>query len=406
MLGQVRLTHDVNLWVRRITGAGLPGAAILLFWVEGGFPPQAWYFLARVIPHVVDLWAVRGPQILLPLAGVVALSMTWMILWGMLLGTTFAVVRHQWASRHSKGFAAASWSPERKQFQSPVPIVPAEQASTQNAPAAARKSGGGESVMVGVGWNAGIARSHKPNEDSLIALRGTCTSGGKLLPFGLYVVADGMGGHADGQDASRLAVRTIAQCVLLNIVRNGKINDKLLIEMLVEGVTWANDEVYQRNQEKQIDMGTTITAALVVNANAYVVNVGDSRTYLYRKGEGLTQVTRDHSVVADLVRAGEISPDDVYTHPRRNEVYRGLGSGINVEVDWFNVPLQDDDVLLLCSDGLWEMVRNREIERIIKGFAAEPSQASEALIQAALQGGGSDNIAAIVVCFSKVCAAA
>ncbi len=118
MLGQVRLTHDVNLWVRRITGAGLPGAAILLFWVEGGFPPQAWYFLARVIPHVVDLWAVRGPQILLPLAGVVALSMTWMILWGMLLGTTFAVVRHQWASRHRKGFAAASWSPERKQFQS------------------------------------------------------------------------------------------------------------------------------------------------------------------------------------------------------------------------------------------------------------------------------------------------
>ncbi len=215
-----------------------------------------------------------------------------------------------------------------------------------------------------------------------------------------------MGGHADGQDASRLAVRTIAQCVLLNIVRNGKINDEFLIKMLVEGVTWANDEVYQRNQEKQIDMGTTITATLVVNANAYVVNVGDSRTYLYRKGEGLTQVTRDHSVVADLVRAGEISPDDVYTHPRRNEVYRGLGSGINVEVDWFNVPLQDDDVLLLCSDGLWEMVRNREIERIIKGFAAEPSQASEALIQAALQGGGFDNIAAIVVRFSKVCAAA
>ena len=145
-------------------------------------------------------------------------------------------------------------------------------------------------------------------------------------------------------------------------------------------------------------MGTTITAALVFGSTAYVVNVGDSRTYVYHDREGqLVQVTRDHSLVARLVEMGAISRDAVYTHPDRNKVYRGLGDKDTVKVDWFTLSVSTGDYLLLCSDGLWEMVRDHDIERIMQKCAGNPPQASAALVTAALQGGGADNISAIVV---------
>jgi serine/threonine protein phosphatase PrpC len=162
-------------------------------------------------------------------------------------------------------------------------------------------------------------------------------------------------------------------------------------------VELANQAVLQRSKEVKTDMGATITAALVMDTTAFVVNVGDSRTYLYRECEGLTQVTRDHSHVARLVAAGQIARDDIYTHPDRNQVYRGLGSEPDVKVDWFTVPLQGNDCLLLCSDGLWEMVRDPEIEKTLKEQGCNPSQASKALVRAALKGGGLDNISVIVV---------
>jgi serine/threonine protein phosphatase PrpC len=206
-----------------------------------------------------------------------------------------------------------------------------------------------------------------------------------------------MGGHDCGREASNLAIHCMMQSIVPNIFSGKQINGECLIEMLTDGVQWANQAVYQRNQEYSVDMGTTLTAALVLATMAYIVNVGDSRTYLYRKGEGLTQITRDHSIVARLVEKGEIAPDEIYTHPHRNQVYRGLGSRGEVAVDWFAVPVQAGDYLILCSDGLWEMVRDREIERIVKSCCANPSQASAALVKAALQGGGVDNISVIVV---------
>ncbi len=148
-------------------------------------------------------------------------------------------------------------------------------------------------------------------------------------------------------------------------------------------------------------MGTTVTTALVVASTAYIANVGDSRTYLYRPSEGLTKQTRDHSVVARLVEDGIISNDEVYTHPKRNQIYRCLGEHASVEVDNFQVALQPEDVLVLCSDGMWEMVRDDEIQRIIETSLAQPSQICNQLIQAALAHGGADNVSVIVVCIAQ-----
>jgi serine/threonine protein phosphatase PrpC len=251
---------------------------------------------------------------------------------------------------------------------------------------------------IGIGWDAGIVRRVKPNEDSLVALHSTCTHEGRLLPIDLYVVADGMGGHSHGREASRIAIQSMMQAVVPDIVSSEHIHDDFLVKTLVEGVQWANQAVHESSQQSGVEMGTTITAALVFDGTAYIVNVGDSRTYVYHEREGqLLQVTRDHSLVARLVEAGAISREEVYTHPDRNKVYRGLGDKGTVKVDWFTLPVHSGDYLLLCSDGLWEMVRDQEIERIMMKYASDPPLASAALVKAALEGGGADNISVIVV---------
>ena len=250
---------------------------------------------------------------------------------------------------------------------------------------------------VAIGWDAGITRKHKPNEDSVLVLRGDCTLQGRLVPLALFAVADGMGGHASGQVASHLATHSLMQSVLPAIQHAEELSEERIIETLVDCTTWANQAVSTYRAENHVDLGTTLTAALVVDATAYIVNVGDSRTYLYRPGSGLLQVTRDHSLVARLVAVGAISAEEAYTHPDRNKVYRCLGEKDSIQVDWFTEPVQSGDCLLLCSDGLWEMVRDHEIEKILQRCLPDVSSASDALVKAALHRGGVDNISAIVV---------
>ena len=272
-----------------------------------------------------------------------------------------------------------------------------EEETTKNIPAPVeRYLGPNISLVVGTRSDPGIKRQHKPNEDSLFAARGERVQHSSMQQFGLFVVADGMGGHANGQDASRLAIQTISEEVLSKVTGNDPLNDDALMQILVNGVQHANQTVHHRNMEQRADMGTTITAALIVGATAYVANVGDSRTYLYRKPGGLRKITNDHSVVASLVEAGIIQPDDIYTHPKRNQIYRSLGEKPVVDVDCFKVALQPEDKLLLCSDGLWDMVRDPAIERILNAVP-DPSQTGNALIKAALDGGGEDNVSVIVV---------
>jgi PPM family protein phosphatase len=256
-------------------------------------------------------------------------------------------------------------------------------------------------LQVGSQFDRGIRRKQSPNEDSLFVAQGVMHSlYASPKPFALFMVADGMGGHVNGQEASQLAVQSLVEDVYASLFSEQMTPDAFL-SLLVKGVQYANQEVYQRNQEHGTDMGTTMTAALVNDSTAYVAHVGDSRTYLYRKASGLSQITRDHSLVAALVQAGVIEPDDIYTHPRRNQIYRSLGEKATVEVDTFVVSLTDGDTLLLCSDGLWEMVRDPQIEAILTGPTSTPSQLADALVQAALTGGGVDNVSVIVVRLRK-----
>ncbi len=258
-------------------------------------------------------------------------------------------------------------------------------------------------LSMGVGYltDPGIKRKHRPNEDSLFAMQGARMHNSLPQEYGFFVVADGMGGHANGQDASRLAIQTIINYMLPKISTHNQVEDAAFLNLLRDGVQCANQAVNERNMEERADMGTTMTAALVVGATAYVANVGDSRTYLYHIPDGLTKITQDHSVVASLVEAGIIKPDDIYTHPKRNQIYRSLGEKPAVEIDSFTVPLQVGDKLLLCSDGLWDMVRDPEIQRLLSAQVSDPTKIGKDLIQAALDGGGEDNVSVIVVIFSE-----
>jgi serine/threonine protein phosphatase PrpC len=255
-------------------------------------------------------------------------------------------------------------------------------------------------LLVGIGLDPGIARKNAPNEDTLFAIQGMRPTLTGPEPTGLFIVADGMGGHANGQEASKQAVHALSDTVVPTLLQPVD-NDETFSDLLKDGVHRANLALYRRNREQEHMMGTTLTAALVVATTAYIVNVGDSRTYLYRPDRGLRPVTRDHSVVARLVEDGVISTDEVYTHPRRNQIYRCLGEHASVEVDMFQEQLQADDVLVLCSDGLWEMVRDEEIQQILASSNAHPSQISTRLIQAALTHGGADNVSVIVICVAR-----
>jgi len=257
-------------------------------------------------------------------------------------------------------------------------------------------------LHIGYDQDAGIRRKYKPNEDTVFVMHGVMSfTSAPSTPFVLLVVADGMGGQGHGRTASRLAVQSLVEYIS-DSPRLDERSTESLLSMLSAGVQHANQIVYERNQQQQTVMGTTMTAVMVIGSTAYVAHAGDSRFYLYREPMGITQLTHDHSLVAVLVADGIIAPEDIYTHPRRNIIYRSLGVEAIVEIDTSSGPLAAGDTLLVCSDGLWEMVRDRQIAAILTSPMAAPSNTAHALIEAALAGGGEDNVSVIVAQISNV----
>ena len=268
--------------------------------------------------------------------------------------------------------------------------------------------------------------------------------------LGLFIVADGMGGYQAGEVASKLAVQKISEglrsffapvydqpTIKLKVEELGDITDKLTPDelaeaptvlrsakdikpqntrkfpetnialatenQLIEAVREANKAILRHGEQhsRARGLGCTVTIALIHNEKAYIANVGDSRTYLLRNGE-LKPITKDHSLVQRLVEAKQIEPDEVYSHPQRNLIYRSLGAGHkSIEVDVFQEDLRPADTLLLCSDGLWEMVRPEDLKKALS-VASSPQKICDTLIDLANANGGEDNITAIVVHISTL----
>jgi serine/threonine protein phosphatase PrpC len=254
--------------------------------------------------------------------------------------------------------------------------------------------------------DAGNVRRSEPNEDSTLVLVLQRVHESQATPSGVFIVADGLGGHENGQLASHMVINIIAERMVRELLAaplvtekagesSSKPDEDALVALLQGAVEDANAAVCQVNQRDKTDMGSTITGFMVVGDFAYIINVGDSRTYMVRSGQ-IYQLTNDHSLVGQLVAGGLISPDEVYTHPQRSQIFRSLGDKLNVQIDIFKQQLHPGDMLLSCSDGLWEMVRDPQIESILNN-APDPQVACTQLIEAANTNGGEDNVSAVVV---------
>lgn len=250
-------------------------------------------------------------------------------------------------------------------------------------------------LIVGCAQSTGRQRDH--NEDALFTLTTTLTSDYGNVPFGLYIVADGMGGHQHGEVASGIAIRVVAGLVvrklyttLLSVKHSPP--EQSLLEIMQEGVLEAH-----RTITRQVPGGgTTLTAVLILGNQMTVAHVGDSRAYTISPDGSMEVLTRDHSLVKRLVELGRITTDEAAVHPQKNVLYRALGQGEPFDPDLNTMQLPESGYILLCSDGLWGVVPDEEIHQLVLN-AQSPEEACVKLIEAANGAGGPDNITAILV---------
>jgi protein phosphatase len=214
----------------------------------------------------------------------------------------------------------------------------------------------------------------------------TETSIGKLP--NLLVVADGMGGHRAGEYASRLAVEVLKQELAASTEESPE-------AMMKNAITRANERVLEaaRQDAKLSGMGTTLVAATVIDRTLYFANVGDSRLYLL--SDDIKQLSKDHSLVQEMVRLGGINQEEAKSHPDKNIITRAIGAKDDVDIDFYEYRLKKGDIILMCTDGLSNMVEDEEILHIVK-CSRDVVEAVEQLIERAKEHGGSDNIGVIV----------
>jgi len=251
-----------------------------------------------------------------------------------------------------------------------------------------------------VGYASHVGMIRRLNEDSLsiFTLAGVYESISNPS-LGLFIVADGLGGHDGGEFASKFVVQTIAdrliRRVLLPKFNGHALHEDAIMPRVEESVVYANEQLHNLAVERQNDMGCTLTMALVIGMQAYIANVGDSRTYIFREAH-LRQITQDHSLIASLISAGIAQPHEIYTHPERNVIYRSMGHAPDVEVDLWQEALQVGDQLLLCSDGLWETIHNEGIIEVLLTHSDAQAACDEMTHRGNLAG-GEDNITVVLV---------
>lgn len=250
-------------------------------------------------------------------------------------------------------------------------------------------------VVFGQSTDVGMVRTN--NQDAMLSLYYSSCSVDTHPDFGLFIVADGMGGHHDGEKASAIVVRNVAHHVVNNIFlpmltnTDGDFDRPPLTESLTEAIQSANAEVIAEVP----DGGTTVTAVALVGDLAYFAHVGDSRAYLITK-DSMEQMTRDHSLVQRLIELGQLTPEEAQDHPQQNVLYRAIGQSESLEVDALARRLPPNSSLLICSDGLWGVVEEDIILKIIRENPY-PQNACDKLVAMANTMGGKDNITAIML---------
>lgn len=230
--------------------------------------------------------------------------------------------------------------------------------------------------------DVGVRR--KVNQDYVY----TCEKAIGNLP-NLFLVADGMGGHKAGDYASRYTVEIMCEVVERTLEKEPKVILKKAIEA-------ANEHIRRKalEDENLNGMGTTIVAATCLNNQLQVANVGDSRLYII--GKNIRQITNDHSLVEEMVRMGGMDKETARNHPDKNIITRAIGAGDEVDIDFFTVELQPEETVLMCSDGLSNMLEDEDIRMILEG-QRDIVEKAEALVKEANNRGGRDNISVVLI---------
>ena len=241
-----------------------------------------------------------------------------------------------------------------------------------------------------------VGKQRELNEDSLLALTMTMAGNSGNMPFGLYIVADGMGGHQFGEVASNAAIRTVAGYILRKFHPHlFQVKADTMDESFQEIMQAAVSEAQRSIQREAPGSGTTLTAALVIGQQITVAHVGDSRAYFVYPDGRIEPITRDHSLVQRLQELGHITQEEAENYPHRNVLYRALGQGEILEPDIFNVGFPQPGILMICSDGLWGVVAEQDLVRSINE-APSLQRACQNLVTAANMAGGPDNISVVL----------
>lgn len=230
-----------------------------------------------------------------------------------------------------------------------------------------------------------IGRRREMNQDYMFTSE---TAVGKLP--NLFVVADGMGGHKAGEYASKFTVET-----LVKSVRESEIGEPVAV--VKAALTKANSLLMRESQAdmSKNGMGTTVVVATIIDHVLYAANVGDSRLYVVNKDQ-ITQITRDHSLVEEMVRLGEMDKAEAKDHPDKNIITRAIGVASDLAIDFFEMEIKSGDIVLMCSDGLTNMIDDENIKKIVLG-QRDIVEIAEKLVDTANENGGKDNITVVLI---------
>ncbi len=255
-----------------------------------------------------------------------------------------------------------------------------------------------KSKNIRFGQVSDVGQLRSNNQDSSLVVLASSEVTNSPPPIGFFVVADGMGGHHDGELASAITVQTLVreiveQVILPHVDGSQRTADqKTIPEILSDSMLAANQAV----QDQVPNGGTTATCALIRGDLAYIAHVGDSRAYLISEGN-LELITRDHSLVRRLLELGQLTPEEAEVHPQRNVLYRAIGQGETLEVDAATRRMPPTSRLLLCSDGLWGVIGDEKIAEILNEYVDDDQEACNKLVATANELGGPDNITAVLV---------